>query len=109
MSEYKYKRFSYNSKERKNAVALSYDQEKNTSPVIVASGAGYVADRIIEVADKAGIPVYRDETATGLLSQLELGQEIPPELYQVAAEIFAHILKTSDELESKSEGAGEKG
>jgi len=43
------------------------------------------------------------------LSQLELGQEIPPELYQVAAEIFAHILKTSDELESKSEGAGEKG
>ncbi len=93
-----YRRLSYNDKEIKNAVALSYDENKDTSPVIVASGAGYIAERIIEVANKAGIPICRDETAAGLLSQLELGQEIPSELYQVVSEIFAYIIKTSNDL-----------
>ena len=93
-----YQKLTYNNKKIKNAVALAYDKENNSAPVVVASGAGYVAERIIEVAEKADIPIYRDETATGLLAQLELGKEIPFELYEVVAEIFAYIIKTTKEL-----------
>ena len=64
----------------KKAVALSYDEQKNAAPVIVASGSGYVADRIVEVADKNGIPVYEDNSLATLLTQLDLGSEIPQEL-----------------------------
>jgi len=92
-----YRRLENNGKELKKAVALSYNEDRDTSPVIVASGGGYIAERIIEVANKADIPVYRDETAAGLLSQLELGQEIQPEMYQVVAEILTYIIKTSNE------------
>lgn len=87
-SKIKYKR-----KDIKNAVALAYDKDKDQSPVIVASGSGHIAQRIIEVANQSGIPIHEDDTATALLSQLELGQEIPIELYEVVAEIFAYILK----------------
>lgn len=93
-----YRRLSYNNKQMKNAVALSYNQEKDEAPVVVASGAGHVADRIIEIANKANIPIYRDETAAGLLSQLDLGEEIPYELYQIVAEIFAYIVQTSNRI-----------
>ena len=88
-------------KKRKKAVALAYDGNTNGAPVVVASGSGFIADRIIETADKAGVPVYKDETTTTLLSQLELGQEIPYELYVITAQIFAYIIKTSDEIKSR--------
>ena len=98
MLEYnKYRKIAYDKKTKK-AVALAYDHEQDNAPVVVASGAGYVAERIIEIADKANIPIYRDETAAGLLAQLQLGQEIPYELYEVIAEIFGYILKTTKNL-----------
>ena len=84
---------NYKRKDMKNAVALAYDKDKDQSPVVVASGAGHIAQRIIEVAQESGVPIYEDETAAALLSQLELGEEIPVELYEVVAEIFAYILK----------------
>lgn len=86
----------YKRKDMKHAVALAYDKDKDESPVVVASGAGDIAQRIIEAAKESDIPIYEDETAAALLSQLELGQEIPIELYEIVAEIFAYILqKTS--------------
>lgn len=97
-----YRKYAYSSKQ-KNAVALSYDQNKDAVPIVVASGTGYVAEQIIELADQADIPVYKDETAAGLLSQLELGEEIPYELYQVVAEIFSYIVKTSNQFKNQSD------
>lgn len=88
-------------KKIKKAVALAYDSDTDRAPVVVASGSGYIAERIIETADQAGVPVYKDETATTLLSQLELGKEIPYELYEVIAQIFAYIIRTSDEIKSR--------
>lgn len=96
-----YHRLNYNRKESKNAVALSYDQDKDAAPVVVASGAGHVAEKILELADKAGIPIYKDDTATALLSQLELGKEIPFELYEIVAQIFAYILNTSEQMKNR--------
>lgn len=81
----------------KKAVALTYDSEENNAPVIVASGRGYMAEKILKVADETGVPVFQDETATTLLYQLEIGQEIPEKLYEVVAQIFAYILKAAKE------------
>jgi flagellar biosynthesis protein len=83
------------------AVALKYDSEKENAPVVVASGYGEVAKNIIAVAEKNGIPVYRDDSAASLMCMLKVGSNIPPELYEVIASIYVSILKSSDSLRKK--------
>lgn len=83
-------RKTYGSKN--TAVALRYDEEKDVAPVIVATGNGYVAEKIISTAENHGIPVHKDDSATVLLSQLELGSRIPEELFHIVATIYAHIM-----------------
>ncbi|QGG48142.1 EscU/YscU/HrcU family type III secretion system export apparatus switch protein [Heliorestis convoluta] len=73
------------------AVALRYQQEKEKAPRVIASGRNYVAQRILQVAQEENIPIHEDSSMTELLSKLELGDEIPPELYGVMAELFAFI------------------
>ncbi|MDK2968130.1 MULTISPECIES: EscU/YscU/HrcU family type III secretion system export apparatus switch protein [Lacrimispora] len=76
----------------KKAVALKYDDSKNTSPVIVASGMGYTAEKIVEMANENGIPVYEDNSLATMLTQLELGSQIPEELYQTIVDIYLYFL-----------------
>jgi flagellar biosynthesis protein len=76
----------------KTAVALSYDPE-DQAPKVIASGKGYVADRIIERAKEADIPLHKDEKLANSLSKLEIGDMIPPELYEVVAEVLAFVDK----------------
>ena len=75
----------------KKAVALKYDENKDAAPVIVASGLGYMAERIIEKAKEEKIPFYRDNKLAKTLSKLEIGEMIPPELYEVIAEILVFV------------------
>ncbi len=77
------------------AAALKYDPEKNGAPVVVASGMGYMADKITEAAMQAGVPVYEDDSLATLLTQLKLGAEIPKELYQAIVEIYLYFLHFS--------------
>lgn len=77
----------------KKAVALQYDENKQAAPVIVASGMGYVAEKIVEIANENGVPVYEDNSLATVLTQLELGTEIPEELYQAVVDIYAYFLK----------------
>lgn len=77
----------------KKAVALQYDENKNAAPVIVASGMGYVAEKIVEVANENGVPVYEDNSLATVLTQLDLGTQIPEELYQAVVDIYAYFLK----------------
>lgn len=72
------------------AVALQYGT--NAAPVVVASGMGYLAEKIVEVAADSGVPVYEDNSLATMLSQLELGQEIPPSLYQAIVDIYVYFL-----------------
>ena len=74
------------------AVALKYDSKKNGAPVIVASGMGYMAERITETALANGVPVYEDSSLASLLTRLKLGAEIPEELYQAIVEIYLYFL-----------------
>jgi len=73
------------------AVALKYEQG-NEAPVIVASGLGYVAEKIVEVASENDVPVYEDNSLATVLSQLRLGQEVPEALYNAIVEIYAYFL-----------------
>ncbi len=75
----------------KKAVALSYESEKDTAPVIAASGKGFIATKILEIAKDHNIPVHRDVALTEILSVLEVDQHIPIEVYSVVAEIFQCI------------------
>lgn len=73
------------------AVALQYGN--GAAPVVVASGMGYLAEKIVEVAADNGVPVYEDNSLATMLSQLELGQEIPPSLYQAIVDIYVYFLE----------------
>ncbi len=76
---------------RRRAVALQYGAD-DTAPVVVASGMGYLAERIVDVAQENGVPVYEDDSLATILSQLKLGEEIPQELYQAVVEIYVYFL-----------------
>ncbi len=76
----------------RKAVALKYDDEKSSAPVIVASGLGHMAEKIVEVANQADVPVYEDNSLATVLSQLELGAQIPEEVYKAVVEIYVFFL-----------------
>ncbi|MCI5904310.1 MAG: EscU/YscU/HrcU family type III secretion system export apparatus switch protein [Oscillospiraceae bacterium] len=75
------------------AVALKYNPEQDYTPVVVASGHGKVAERIINLAEENGVPVFRDDSTAAMLTMLEVGQGIPPELYQVVAGIYVQVMQ----------------
>lgn len=76
----------------KKAVALKYDETKDAAPVIVASGMGYMAEKIVETANENGVPVYEDNSLATLLTQLELGSQVPEELYKAVVDIYLYFL-----------------
>lgn len=65
--------------------------------MIVASGMGHLAEKIVEVATDNGVPVYEDNSLATVLSQMELGKEIPPELYEAVVEIYLYFLNFDPE------------
>ena len=73
------------------AVALRYDGG-SSAPIVVALGMGYLAERIVEVAADNNVPVYEDNSLATMLSQLQLGQQIPDSLYQAIVEIYVYFL-----------------
>lgn len=75
---------------RKQAIALEYNPSED-APKVIASGQGALAERIIEKAKEANIPLHRDDKLADTLSRLEIGEMIPPELYEVVAEILVFV------------------
>jgi flagellar biosynthesis protein len=79
--------------ERKRATALSYRQGNDSAPKIVAQGQGLIADKILELARAAGVPVREDAALANALQSLEIGMEIPEDLYIAVAEALAWAYK----------------
>ena len=77
-------------KKVKTAVALEYDPNDD-APRVIASGTGVLADKIIEKAKESNVPVHQDDKLAQTLSKLEIGEMIPPELYEVVAEILVFV------------------
>lgn len=86
-------------KKIKQAVALEY-HPKDDAPRVIASGRGALAEKIIEKAVESNVPVHRDDKLADTLSRLEIGDMIPPELYEVVAEILIFV-DSMDKLKSK--------
>lgn len=74
----------------KTAVAVAYEPG-DRAPKILATGKGHIADKIIEKAQEENVPLYKDDKLAGTLSKLEIGDMIPPELYEVVAEILVFV------------------
>lgn len=73
------------------AIAIKYDKEQNSAPKVVAKGMNVRADKIKEIARKAGIPVMRNVALAHALNKLEIGDEIPEELYDAVAEVLNYV------------------
>ena len=78
------------------AVALHYD--KTGAPRVVAKGKGSIGARIIEVAKAHDIPIEENEVLAGALSNVEIGDEIPAELYKAVAEVLVFVLRLSGRI-----------
>ncbi|MQN00566.1 MAG: flagellar biosynthesis protein FlhB [Lachnospiraceae bacterium] len=85
--------------QEKTAVALSYEAGYE-APKILATGKGEVAEKIIEKAKESDVPFYKDSSLAETLSKLKIGDAIPPELYEVVAEILVFVDK-ADKLKAK--------
>ncbi len=77
---------------KKTAVALQYNPGEE-APKVIASGKGILAEKMLEKAKEADVPIYEDEKLAKSLSTLEIGDMIPPELYGVVAEVLVFVDK----------------
>ncbi|GLH63269.1 EscU/YscU/HrcU family type III secretion system export apparatus switch protein [Parageobacillus sp. G301] len=85
----------------KQAVALSYDSNVHEAPVVVAKGKGHVAEAIIDAAKQHGIPIQEDPSLVQLLSELEISETIPEDLYYLVAELFAFIYRLDKHVKKR--------
>ncbi len=90
----------------KTAVALAYDPG-DSAPRILATGKGAIAEKIIEEAKAHDVPFYKDNKLAETLSKLEIGDAIPPELYEVVAQILLFV-DGMDKVKQKLDAAGYK-
>ena len=80
----------------KVAAAIRYDAARDDAPRLTAKGQGHVAERIIELARQHDIPIRSDKALIQILSQLDIDQHIPPELYKAVAEILAFVYSANE-------------
>ena len=85
------------SRRRTRAAALRYRAEHDDAPRVVAAGQGRVAEKILEVAAAAGVPVQHDPGLAEVLSRIDPGEEIPPETYRAVAEVLAFLYRIDRE------------
>lgn len=90
--------YNNNNKNRNKAVALKCNTDTDMAPVIIASGYGEIANKIIEIAEHNGIPVFRDDSAASLMCMLEVGASVPVELYEVIAAIYVQLIKAARDI-----------
>ncbi len=80
-------------KEIRRAVALQYDPQNMHAPHVAASGRGFLAERIITLAQENRIPIIEENALVKVLGNLSLGEEVPSELYEAVAAIYAFIME----------------
>jgi len=74
----------------KEAAALKYNPG-DRAPKVVAKGKGEVAEKIIKIAEENKVPLYEDPELIHMLNMLEIGNEIPPELYEIVAQVLVFV------------------
>ncbi len=87
------------------AAALSYEAGEDAAPKMVAHGRGHAAQRILELAEEHDLPVRHDPTLVSILGALDVGAEIPPDLYGVIAEVLAWAYHADKDAADRRRGA----
>ena len=77
--------------QNKSAVSLQYEKEINAAPKVTAKGQGWMAEKIIKMARERNIPIREDKDLLNLLSEIDVGREVPESLYKVVAELLAWV------------------
>ena len=77
--------------EKKKAVAMKYRPKIDNAPKVIAKGQGKVAEKIVEIAKAHNLHIHNDPDLIEVLSQLDINEEIPPDLYIVFAELLAFV------------------
>lgn len=103
MADNKPHQFNKINENEKTAVAVEYVPGE-AAPKILATGKGQVAEKIIETAKENNVPLYKDGKLADTLSRLKIGDMIPPELYEVVAEVLVFV-DDVDRLKSKLDAA----
>ena len=84
--------------ETRNQIAVALHYDKKGAPRVVAKGKGSIGAKIIEIAKAHDIPIEENEVLAGALSNIELGDEIPAELYRAVAEVLIFVLRLSGRI-----------
>lgn len=85
----------------KKAAALKYDPSLDDAPKLLAKAEGYVAEKMVDIANESGVKIYKDEKLANQLSYLEAGDTIPEDLYEVVAEVLLFIAKVDDDFANR--------
>ena len=86
-----------------SAVSLQYNRGDNNAPKVTAKGQGWVAEKIIALAQEQNIPIKKDKDLMELLEKIDVGQEIPEALYKIVAELLAWVYTLNKEYPKKQQ------
>lgn len=95
-------------KKVKRVAALKYSPDENNAPQIIGLGNGEIAEKILEKAKENNIPIYENEELASTLNAMNIGDEIPPELYEIVAQILVFIGSIDRSYGKKRDENGEK-
>ena len=87
---------------KNSAVSLKYSGGSNNAPKVTAKGQGWVADKIIAMAQEQNIPIKKDKDLIELLAKIDVGKEIPASLYKTVAELLAWVYQLNKEYPKNS-------
>ena len=81
------------------AVALKYKAYEDLAPKVIAKGKGELAKKIIEKAKEFDVPLFQNETLADMLLNVEVGEEIPPQMYNAVVEVFVWLYKLEEKAQ----------
>ena len=84
-------------KKKTSAVSIQYNKDEKGAPKVTAKGQGWVAEKIIAMAEEQNIPIKSDKDLMALLEKIDVGQEIPESLYKIVAELLAWVYTLNKE------------
>jgi flagellar biosynthesis protein len=90
-------------KTKTSAVSLQYNRGGDRAPKVTAKGEGWVAEKIIAMAQEQNIPIKKDKDLMELLEKIDVGQEIPEGLYKIVAELLAWVYHLNKEYPGKQQ------
>jgi flagellar biosynthesis protein len=81
------------------AVALKYKAYEENAPKVIAKGKGMLAEKIIEKAKKYDIPLFQNEALASMLLDVDVGEEIPPQMYKAVVDVFIWLYKLEEKAQ----------